>query len=180
MNLYVCGGLGDNVPQRFWTSVMSKEATIFCGVNRTKPERIRASAFFAAVPGTTTRGTSAPRTATGTGPTTATGTTGSVSRARFHIFARACRVKALQGEAPKASRSGHDERRPARVLACLATRAGSIRAIRTVQLETTGRFGNAASQHAVPSIGGFGPLTSTPSQRAASVNPLSWPTDAIG
>jgi hypothetical protein len=88
---------------------------------------------------------------------TATGTSGSVSRARFHVFARACRVTALQGEAPKASRSGHDERRPARVLACLATRAGSIRAIRTVQLETTGRFGNAASQHAVPPTGGKGP-----------------------
>lgn len=33
---------------------------------------------------------------------------------------------ALKGEAPKASRFGHNERRPARVLAFLAARARSI------------------------------------------------------
>ena len=47
-----------------------------------EPDRPPVAAFCAAVPGTTIRGTSVPRTATGTTPETATTTTGSVLPAR--------------------------------------------------------------------------------------------------
>jgi retron-type reverse transcriptase len=63
-------------------------------------------ASFAAVPGTTIRGTPAPRTATGTPPTTGTTTTGSVWRARTWPEPARSRTRRAR---ERASRVGHDE-----------------------------------------------------------------------
>lgn len=65
-------------------------------------------AFCAEAPGTIRRGTSAPRTATGTPPTTGTTTTASESPARSTAGTGA--VRTAPG-APRASREGHAERR---------------------------------------------------------------------